>query len=452
MKMKRVTPFILALTVLVSCVAFMPTVKVSATGEWADVYIKQHEVLHPRGCTVVTLQLILQNSDTLKSEWQLPAGRVPTRTWRDNSVYDKFDIEGAASPGISGGVLESEGKTSDSVLSGNMASFASRVCESDVTWEQVSDGSVGSESIKNPSSSTVVCGFGSSDFHDMDKSKIITSFKAIYNAGYWAVIAISYNDGTETSNGPEGYRANHWVMFSGVDDSNVYINDPAYGKGGGFYDNSDWAYYSKIEYVVLYKNNKTSPLSLSGGRKASMTQTDMSNAQALGLSSSFITGDMASSAWASNMKLAEADLSGELDSAQRENLKQDDRESLAAWQMNVESDKLSLTDIIRTVVVFVGIVFTLWGILIYLAFWFDHINTIFYVDVLHLVTFGQLHICPPGEKPTFHMGKEKKDRTVSHKQIVCISGMCVLFGVLLISGTFYTIVQKFVRLITSFLS
>lgn len=138
-----------------------------------------------------------------------------------------------------------------------------------------------------------------------------------------------------------------------------------------------------------------------------------------------------------------------LNQATRENLGQNDLESLTDWNRNhqMQEEEHGYIAILRKAVVMVGIIVTIWAVLIYLAFWFDHINSFVYLDVLHILTLGQLHICAPGDKPTFSLGKKVETRTVSHRQIIFICGSAILFGVMMISGVFYTIVGNFINLI-----
>lgn len=138
-----------------------------------------------------------------------------------------------------------------------------------------------------------------------------------------------------------------------------------------------------------------------------------------------------------------------LQGAKDSNLGQKDLEGLTDWERNHGANKRENGYIatLRWLVSFVGILMTLWALLVYLAFWFDHINSFFYLDVLHLLTFGALHICPPGEKPTFSLGKKVQTRTVSHYQILSICLTAMLFGALLISGTFYQAVSSLVNFI-----
>ena len=444
-----------ALILCVSCFS----VPVSADAPtWCKVYVKQGGVCHPAGCTVVSLQLILQNSGTLKPEWQL-SGAITSRSFRDGSPYDKFDIECATNPGISEGIMAN--KTSDSVKSGNFTTVAGRVCESGVSWSRVSSGaSVDGQSASNGSSTDVVTGLGGKDFKNMSHAEVVSSMKAFWNAGIWCAVAVEYKGGTkDPTNGPAGYKGNHWVMFSGVDDSDVYFNDPATGSTTRLSTAKSYGGNYHIVYLVPFKNSKTTPADVAGGN-VQFSQQDISNLTDMGVGANTVTGLAGGSsisvtfsdALFASCRLTEANMNDLLDIASVENMNQEDLEVLDGWRDNVDGNKkeFGFISILRWVVQFVGILVTLWALLVYLAFWFDHINSFFYLDLLHILTLGKLHICPPNEKPTFSMGKEVKDKTVSHGQILCICITAILVGSMMISGVFYALVTKLVHFVMGF--
>lgn len=454
MKKLRILSLLTALVLVFSIIEITP---VHAAGEWANVYLKQGGILHPKGCTVCTLQLILQNSDTLKPEYQLPPGQVTSRSWRDNSTYDKFDL--ACAPGISQDVLSN--KTSDNVVPAAMSTTAGKVCKDGVTWTHYAgESSVEGTALRNASG--LVVAVGGVDLHSMSHEQVISAMKLFWNAGYWVAIGITYTSGgSQLGPGPSGYKSDHWVMLSGVDDTNFYINDPAFAKGGGYYNNSSWPKYDKVQHLAIYKNNQTSPLSLSGGQRANLNAGDYSNLEQMGISRSLADSVSPSldMSWSNDVlltrcKLTEANLEELLNHTTIGEMTQDDLEVLEGWRTNVDMEKneSGFISVLRWVTVLVGILLLLWAILVYLAFWFDHINSFVYLDMLHIITLGQLHICPPNEKPTFKMGSEVKNRTVSHGQILCICGVAVLFGAGLVSGVFYVLVARLVNFVLSFLS
>lgn len=140
--------------------------------------------------------------------------------------------------------------------------------------------------------------------------------------------------------------------------------------------------------------------------------------------------------------------------ASKDNLEQDDLEGLVSWERNVNSanEENGWIAFLRRIVAFIGIIFIVWSLLIYLAYWLDNINNVVEISVLGIVTFGQLHVCYGDDKPTFRLGKENgKVKTVSHSQIVGISLLLILFGVSLVSGFFYQVVSYFVNTVLEIL-
>lgn len=150
-------------------------------------------------------------------------------------------------------------------------------------------------------------------------------------------------------------------------------------------------------------------------------------------------------------RLTELNVDSILAEAKRENLNQREIEGLSQWERNVNDDleKNGLASIIRRIVVFVGIIFLVWVVFVYLAYWFDRINTMFYIDLLGIMTLGHLHISDTEEECTFHakdLGNGQR-KTVNHRTIlfICLAG--IAFGVLIITGTYYSILRKLVNFI-----
>lgn len=150
-------------------------------------------------------------------------------------------------------------------------------------------------------------------------------------------------------------------------------------------------------------------------------------------------------------RLTELNVDSILAEAKRENLNQREIEGLSQWELNVNDDleKNGLASIIRRIVVFVGIIFLVWVVFVYLAYWFDRINTMFYIDLLGIMTLGHLHISDTEEECTFHakdLGNGQR-KTVNHRTIlfICLAG--IAFGVLIITGTYYSILRKLVNFI-----
>ena len=100
----------------------------------------------------------------------------------------------------------------------------------------------------------------------------------------------------------------------------------------------------------------------------------------------------------------------------------------------------------------VGIIFTIYIFLLYLAYWFDKINSLIDLDVLSILTFGHLHVAMDEKEANFSLGKKQDRVTVNHKNMcfICITGL--IFGTLLITGTFYKIISNFVNTVLRWIS
>lgn len=138
-----------------------------------------------------------------------------------------------------------------------------------------------------------------------------------------------------------------------------------------------------------------------------------------------------------------------LDKATRDNLSQNDLENLSSWENNVNNSKkeYGLIAWMRIIVMWIGIIFTIYIFLLYLAYWFDKLNSIIDLDVLSILTFGKLHVAVDEKEANFSLGKKQDRMTVSHKDMIfiCLTGL--IFGTLLITGTFYKIVANFVNFV-----
>lgn len=438
--MKRFVSSIL-LTLFVT--ALFPVRCNAVAGSWSRIGIDQHDTGHPSGCTIVTYQLILQNSGLLDPKWQLPAGRTASLT----SQYVAFNAECGKQGLFPAGAV-------NLVNTSSLPKVGNAMCPNSPGWEYAHDGVEGVTEMLISGDMPITIGkIGGKRLDAMNETEIRTVMKVFYNCGFFCVLGIYYPDASSYTNGPAGYRGNHWVMFVNATDEGVYINDPA---NGGIHDRMEDKTYNggyKIRYIIPIRSAKSSPLAIDGGQISPITPTDTPVLQELDIPTSTATG-LTPLDLLSHCALIETNLEEELIiGADSDNLGQLDLEQLEGWRDNlgINNREEGFISILRWIISFVGIVLTLWALFVYLAFWFDHINSFFYIDLLHILTFGKLHICPPGEKPTFSMGKDVKDRTVNHAQILFICITALLFGALLISGTFYKVVSKLIWVIKSLL-
>lgn len=151
------------------------------------------------------------------------------------------------------------------------------------------------------------------------------------------------------------------------------------------------------------------------------------------------------------MRLAESNIQVDfLDGATIDSLNQSDLSSLSNWKLSVESRglKANIIKFLRILTVTVGILITIWMILIYLGFWFDRLNNIWDLDLVGVFTLGKLHTAIEDSDATFSLhNRAGKQVTVSHMNIVMICLLGIIFGVLIISGTFYKMIACLVNFV-----
>lgn len=222
---------------------------------------------------------------------------------------------------------------------------------------------------------------------------------------------------------------------------------PNYSSEQKYQDGDKRNQYSSSIYEALVGTTPAdSGASTSGGSSSDTSNQSKEQVKQQLLASGYYTEEQLSS----YIKLKETNIAEQyLTKATRDNLSQSDLENLASWEDNVNNSKKEYGFIswMRIIVMWVGIIFTIYIFLLYLAYWFDKLNSIIDLDVLSIMTFGRLHVAIDDKEANFSLGKKQDRMTVSHKDIlfICITGL--IFGTLLITGTFYKIVASFVNTI-----
>lgn len=413
-------------------------------GEWCTVTINQSGVEHPKGCTVCTLQLILQNSTQLKDN-QLK-GAITTRT----SKYETFD-KACAGAGIQDG---------DSWLIGGFEGGATKLCKSG--WSNESKKKFGGDNSMNESynSTTAIVGLGSKKFSEMDSSEQATAMKVFWNAGYFVVFCVEYKGVEQDSNGPDGYKAAHATMLAGVKGKKIYINDPATGKIEDYGTREAKGGKYNLMYIELFKNDETSPRKISGKEAGNgdknETNEDDENLKNMGLSSVALDGYWSEENLSSYVKLQEVNIADMfLNDATRDSLNQEDLTSISNWERNVNDDleEMGLIKFLRIVTILFGILITIWSILIYVAYWFDRLNNVFDLNIVGILTLGKLRACEDENESTFSartLGSHT-ETTINHRNAIFISVLGIIFGVLVISGVLYKFILGIVNFVLTML-
>ena len=116
------------------------------------------------------------------------------------------------------------------------------------------------------------------------------------------------------------------------------------------------------------------------------------------------------------------------------------------------AEETVLVRLMRQITSFVGIMFTVWMIFLYLAYWFDRTNVFFEFSMMNIVSFGRLRLTDNEESCTWQFsellkGKTVNQMTVNHKTMlrIVIIGCC--FGGAITSGVVFKFIRVFITLI-----
>lgn len=155
-------------------------------------------------------------------------------------------------------------------------------------------------------------------------------------------------------------------------------------------------------------------------------------------------------------RLTEINIDDILSGANRKDIGGEDLEGLSWWERNVMDNKATggVVGFIRKLVQFAGIMFIIWVIFIYLAYWFDRINNFFYIDMLGVLTIGFLHMSDTEEECTFKLrdlGKGDR-RTVNHRAILEVCLLGIFFGVFIVTGAYYKVIMWIIQYATRLFS
>lgn len=414
-------------------------------GSWCKIYLHQTQISGmSAGCTFCTVYNIMQNSGTLKAEFQNPAGEYksePANLW-------------------------SEAKKA--LWKGGMANQATSLDfyndKTTSTWSGVSADTVG---IKGASGTwSCVVGTQVKNFKDLnlsnaeDKAELIATMKSFWNGGYWVIVGLQSKSNPLDGNGPQGFRGKHWVMLSGVTDTDIYFNDSGNGSTTSLFTgkyNGD--YY--VAHVVLLKNSEKSLAEVATGIKPSATDekgktpegakieatsTDEEAIQNMGITKKAFYGEEEVSSFC---VLRESDVENLLSNATVDNLSGDDLESLDNWKNVVAEEDSGIFYWARIIMMLTGIGVIIWSVLFYVSFWFDRTNNFFEISLISILTLGRLRISDTEDSCTY--GKANKEankvNTVNHRAVIKITTIGIMIGSLIVSGLVYKLMQSLVNTI-----
>lgn len=127
--------------------------------------------------------------------------------------------------------------------------------------------------------------------------------------------------------------------------------------------------------------------------------------------------------------------------ASSESLTVNEKTQIAKWSENIKNNSRGVVGFFRTLTAFLGILITIYSLLLYMCYWLDRSNNIVEVSTLKILTFNQIEISPD-ENSTFNP-RQQGTKLVIHKDIVLIVFIGCTLGVLIMTGQIYNIVGAF---------
>ena len=158
------------------------------------------------------------------------------------------------------------------------------------------------------------------------------------------------------------------------------------------------------------------------------------------------------------MVQAEGTISEELiDMAKRAYLNQKELSSLIEWENEVKVNSFENVLVLtgRRIVIFLGILLMVWSLLFYLAYWFDTLNNVVYMDLVGKLSFGHLCIADVAEHSTYfnkeEPGQKKKTLLIHHRDAFMISALGFAISTFFVTGLIFKWLYAIVMKIYSFL-
>lgn len=227
---------------------------------------------------------------------------------------------------------------------------------------------------------------------------------------------------------------------------------------------------NQIMYVRIYNlsigtqegRDKVKPVSgkeedykVTVSRESNVTAVQADGSDNSDIGAVFVAGQYSEMELSAYAKLTEMNIQEiYLDDAQVQNLNGGELSAVTNWKNNVDAikEETAVQKIFRVGTQLVGILFSVWMLLLYLGFWFDRLNNFFEFSVVEILSFGRLRVSDTEEECTFKATELSKTdvRTVNHRAILTICLIGLAFGVLIITGILYSIISKIVVTATNF--
>lgn len=264
--------------------------------------------------------------------------------------------------------------------------------------------------------------------------EFLQSLKDAMDAGLYVAPQVNTENGHYTA--AIGYEGNDLIL---VDPGfNVYEKNPilfSEAKAAKTFDKVNF-------YLVYYCSNPFKPITSrdsvaiakgdTGSSGMTQTQGEGANFTYLGLTQ-----------WLDEYEIIEKNqlIESQLDLTSRDNCSLLEVTELENWKDNLQLQKEDgVYRYIRASFLFVGILITIYSMLLFIAFQFDRVNNFVEIELLCILTLGKLQRAPDENSSTF-TPDNPRTRLVTQKDIIGVTLAGVTIGVLLISGKVFSIIQ-----------
>ena len=296
---------------------------------------------------------------------------------------------------------------------------------------------------------------GNFKFKEKKTGVSLDTVSEYYKKGYFITLCVNYISPKKPNGGT------HWVAIINADSSKekkIKIADPGHSNVTTIkqlyaqytkVNSIDFSYYecSKVKANEVSKSGSSGSNSSGDNKKDKVQLTDKDNTVKLGNGKLGLVDPVSGKLYQLN--------EGEVEMPVLDDLSNDQLKGVSDWKNNIDYiHGGGIIKYIRILVSFVGILFIVWMVLIYLSYWYDRINNFVDIELLPIVTAGQLKVSPEEDNCTFNPKGiiRGTQQTVNHRTVLKICLIGIAFSVFIISGKVYEVIAFLVYYLMNFIN
>lgn len=122
------------------------------------------------------------------------------------------------------------------------------------------------------------------------------------------------------------------------------------------------------------------------------------------------------------------------DVGNRNSLTQAELNNIQAIKDTKDADKLSLFEVVKTVISFLGFALIVYAVLLFLAYIFDRVNSFLNISLVSMLTLGHIKVAQRDDMSELDDEMKKKKGYVTMAKLFIIIAIIVILGSLMVSG------------------